>query len=83
MTDHRYEARADIVAGECELAIDGRRSQLVTLTLTDAGPITRPDGTDHERPDVICPLRVREARALAGRLTRLADDADRAPRPKR
>jgi hypothetical protein len=34
MTDHRYEARADIVAGECELCVDGRRSQLVTLTLT-------------------------------------------------
>lgn len=83
MTMHRYEARADVVAGECELCVDGRRSQLVTLTLTDAGPITKPDGSDHERPDVICPLRTGEARALADRLTRLADEADHAPRPKR
>jgi hypothetical protein len=83
MIDHRYEARADVVAGECELCVDGRRSQLVTLTLTDAGLVTKPDGTDHHRPDVICPLRPGEARALAGRLTRLADDADRTPRPKR
>lgn len=83
MTDHRYEARADVVAGECELGIDGRLSQLVTLTLTDAGPITSPDGTDHERPDVICPLRASEARALADRLTRLADQAHHAPRPTR
>jgi hypothetical protein len=59
----------------------GRRSQLVTLTLTDAGPVTTPDGSDHERPDVICPLRVSEARSLADRLTRLADQADRTPRP--
>ena len=83
MTDHRYEARADVVAGECELAVDGRLSQLVTLTLTDAGPLTRPDGSDYERADVICPLRAGEARALADRLTRLADDADRTPRPRR
>ncbi len=83
MTMHRYEARADVVVGECELCVDGRRSQLVTLTLTDAGPVMRPDGSDHERPDVICPLRAGEARALAARLTRLADEADHAPRPKR
>jgi hypothetical protein len=83
MIDHRYQARADVVAGECELCVDGRRSQLVTLTLTDAGSITRPDGTDHQRPDVICPLRASEARALAFALTRLAEDADRTPRPKR
>ncbi|HKQ60669.1 MAG TPA: hypothetical protein VJS92_05240 [Candidatus Polarisedimenticolaceae bacterium] len=83
MIDHRYEARADVVAGECELCVDGRRSQLVTLTLTDAGPVTRPDGTDYERPDVICPLRPGEARSLAGRLMRLADEAHRIPRPTR
>lgn len=83
MTEHRLEAAADVVAGECELGIDGRLSQLVTLTLTDAGPITRPDGSDYERPDVICPLRVSEARSLAGRLTRLADEAHDTPRPTR
>ncbi len=65
------------------LGVDRRLSQLVTLTLTDAGPITRPDGTDYECPDVICPLRVSEARALAHRLTRLADEAHRTPRPTR
>jgi hypothetical protein len=80
---HRYEARADIVGGECELGVDERLSQLVTLTLTDAGPITRPDGSDYARPDVICPLRVSEARALADRLTRLADQAHHPPRPTR
>jgi hypothetical protein len=79
MIEHRYEARADIVAGECELAVGGRLIGLVRLTLTDAGPITMPDGTDHYRPDVICPLRTSEARALAGRLLELADQAHRTP----
>ena len=83
MTDDRYEARANVVAGECELSVDGRLSQLVTLTLTDAGPLTRPDGSDYERPDVICPLRVCQARALADRLTRLAEQAYDTPRPTR
>jgi hypothetical protein len=77
MTLHRYEARADIVPGECELAVGGRLIQLVTLTLTDARPITMPDGTDHESPDVICPLRASRARALASRLLELADQAHR------
>ena len=75
MTDHRYEARADSVPGEREMVVGGSQIGLVRLTLTDAGPVTRPDGSDYERPDVICPLRVCEARALAGRLTRLADQA--------
>jgi len=75
MTMHRYEARADIVPGECEHGVGGRPIQLVTLTMTDAGPITMPDGTDHQRPDVICPLRVCEARSLAALLLQLADHA--------
>jgi hypothetical protein len=83
MIEHRYEARADIVAGECELGVGGRLVQLVTLTLTDAGPITMPDGTEHECPDIICPLRAREARALAGRLLELADQAHHTSRPTR
>jgi hypothetical protein len=83
MTDHRYEARADVVAGECELALDRSLIQLVTLTLTDAGAITRPDGSDYERPDVICPLRTCEARALASRLLELAEQADRTGAPTR
>lgn len=83
MTEHRYQARADVVAGEYELALDRGLLQLVTLTLTDAGPITRPDGSDHERPDVICPLRTDEARALASRLRELADHADHSAAPTR
>lgn len=75
MTDHRYEAHATIISGECELSVNGRLTALVTLTLTDAGPITMPDGTDVERPDVICHLRACEARALAGQLLQLADQA--------
>lgn len=79
MIEHRYEARADIVPGERELVVGGSLIQLVRLTLTDAGPITGPDGSDYECPDVICPLRISEARALAGRLLELADQAHRTP----
>ncbi|MBA3747900.1 MAG: hypothetical protein H0W96_10485 [Solirubrobacterales bacterium] len=75
MTDHRYEAHATIVPGACELAVGGHLIALVTLTLTDAGPVTTSDGTDHQRSDVICPLRVYEARSLAGRLIELAEQA--------
>lgn len=75
MTMHRYEAHATIVPGECELAVNGRLIQLVTLALTDTGPITLPDGTDHPQPDVICPLRASEARSLARLLLELADQA--------
>jgi hypothetical protein len=73
MTDHRYEAHATIINGECEHGVDGRALQLVTLTLTDAGAVTMPDGSGHERPDVICPLRASEARSLAACLLKLAD----------
>jgi hypothetical protein len=75
MTMHRYEARATIVPGACELGVNGHLMQLITLTLTDAGPVALPDGTDHERPDVICPLRPGEAPWLAGRLLELAEQA--------
>ena len=73
MTEHRYEANAEIVPGECELSVCGQLLQLITLTLSDAGPITMPDATDTHRPDVICPLRPGEARQLAHRLHELAD----------
>ncbi|MGI8730208.1 MAG: hypothetical protein ACR2LK_09510 [Solirubrobacteraceae bacterium] len=75
MTMHRYEARADIVPGKCEHGVGGRPIQLVTLTMTDAGPVTMPDGTDIQRPDVICPLRTSEARSLGALLLQLADQA--------
>jgi len=77
MTDHRYEAHATIIAGQCERGVNGPLMQLITLTLTDAGPVAMPDGTDHAWPDVICPLRASEARWLAGRLLELADHACR------
>ncbi|MGH2901172.1 MAG: hypothetical protein ACRDMZ_21020 [Solirubrobacteraceae bacterium] len=64
-----------IVPGDCELSVNGRLIQLVTLTMTDAGPITLPDGTDRQQPDVICHLRASQARALAGRLLALAEQA--------
>ena len=76
MTEHRYEADAEIVAGECELSVNGRLLQLITVTLSDGGPITTPDGTDTRRPDVICPLRPTEARQLAHCLHQLADLLD-------
>lgn len=82
MTSHRFQARADLF-GEHELGVDGSRIELVALTLTDAGPSAAPDGTEHEQPDVICPLRAGEARALAGRLLELADHADRRQAPSR
>lgn len=75
MTMHRYEARADIVPGKCEHGVGGRPIQLVTLTMTDAGPVTMPDGTDIQRPDVICPLCTSEARSLGALLLQLADQA--------
>jgi hypothetical protein len=75
MTDHRYQAHATLVPGERELGVNGHIMQLITLTLTDAGPVALPDGTDHQRPDVICPLRASEARWLAGQLLQLADQA--------
>lgn len=76
MTEHRYQADA-VLAGARELGIGGRLLALITLTLTDAGPTTLPDGTDVVRPDVICPLRPAEARQLADRLHQLADHATR------
>jgi hypothetical protein len=66
MTEHRHQAHADI--------IDRHPIALIALMLTDTGPITVPDNSD-ERPDVICSLRPSQARALARRLTRLADHA--------
>jgi hypothetical protein len=75
MTDHRYEAHAKL-AGERELVTDGHLIELITLTLTDAGPVAGLDGSEHHRPDVICPLRPSQARTLAGRLLALADHAE-------
>jgi hypothetical protein len=74
---HRFEARATIKPGECELNLAGQRVQLVRVVLTDADPVIADggDGPQHHRPDVVCPLRPSDARALAQRLLELADHA--------
>jgi hypothetical protein len=81
MSDYRFEAHATIRAGERERRVDGTRLQLVDVVLSDRGSVAAADGTEHRRPDVICPLRPVEARALAERLLALAAEAEeRTPR---
>ena len=75
MTDHRFEAHATICAGEYERRIDGSGMQLVRVVLSDGGTVVAPDGTEHQRPDVICQLRPNEARELAHQLLALATHA--------
>jgi hypothetical protein len=74
---HRFEATATIEPGEHELNLAGKRVQLVRVVLTDNGPVLADggDGPEHHRPDVVCPLRPSDARALAARLLELADRA--------
>jgi len=50
MTDHRYEAHAAIVPGAC--GVNKHLIALVTLTLTDAGPVRRhgPTATRRDLP---------------------------------
>lgn len=72
---HRFEAHATITPGEHEHTIDRTPLQLVRIVLTDAGPVIARDGSEHRRPDVVCPLRPRDARRLAHRLLELADHA--------
>jgi hypothetical protein len=75
MTEQRAEAHATIAAGRQERCPGGELLQLVSVTLTDASPATHE--VDGRRPDVSCPLRPTEARQLAARLHRLADQAER------
>jgi hypothetical protein len=74
---HRFEAHAAIKPGEQEHTVDRTALQLVRVVLTDNGPVTADggNGPEHRRPDVVCPLRPSEARALAQRLLELADRA--------
>jgi hypothetical protein len=74
---HRFEAHATITPGEHEHTVDGTPLQLVRIVLTDAGPVLADggNGPEQRRPDVVCPLRPSEARALAARLLELADHA--------
>jgi hypothetical protein len=77
MTDqHRFEAHATIRRGEHERLLDGNGLQLVRVVLSDDGTVLAPDGSEHRRPDVICPLRPSEARRLAERLLALAARAE-------
>lgn len=73
---HRYEVHAAIEAGQTESLIDRSELQLVTLVLTDGGPVIDEEGREHRRPDVVCHLRPSEAGALAGCLLSLAERAD-------
>ncbi|MCA1677757.1 MAG: hypothetical protein LC777_01820 [Actinobacteria bacterium] len=83
MTEHhRYEAHATIRPGEHEQLIYGSRLQLVRVVLTDDGPVAAPDGSEHQRPDVVCPLRPAEARELAARLLALATQAEQTTTPR-
>jgi hypothetical protein len=76
---HRFEAHARIKPGEHEHNLDPHPLQLVRVVLSDAGPVITDGGDGHERtrPDVVCPLRPADARALAQHLLELSDIADR------
>lgn len=76
MSEHRFEARATLRPGESERRIDGSPLQLVRVVLSDGGVVIAPDGSEHERPDVICPLRPTEARELAAELLAAAVKAE-------
>jgi hypothetical protein len=82
---HRFEAHATIEPGEHERRVDGERVQLVRIVLSDDGPVIADggDGPEIHRPDVVCPLRPADARALAHRLLELADHATRTQRSSR
>ena len=76
MSDMRFEAHATVRAGDHERRIDGSGLQLVRVVLSDGGTVVAPNGTEHQRPDVTCPLRPSEARQLAERLLVLATQAE-------
>jgi len=78
MTLHRFEAAAGIEPGQSEALIGRRQSQLVTLSLTDRGPVVDGAGREHTEPDVACHLRPSEARRLGFELISLAEHAERA-----
>jgi hypothetical protein len=84
-TLHRFEAHATLKPSEHELNLAGERVQLVRVVLTDDGPVIADggDGPQHHRPDVVCPLRPADARALAHRLLALADLATTTQRTSR
>jgi hypothetical protein len=76
MSDLRFEAHATIQPGEHEHLVDGSGLQFVRVVRSDGGIVVAPDGTEHRRPDVVCPLRPSEARQLAQRLLALATQAE-------
>ena len=77
MRAQRFEALARIEPGQSQTLIDRSRMQLVTIALTDSGPVIDTDGAEHTRPEVACHLAPAEARQLAFELLRLAEHAER------
>jgi hypothetical protein len=75
MNEQCFEVSAVIEPGEFELGLDGSRVQLVRVVLTEAGPLTRDDGSEYRRPGVVCSLRPKEARELGLRLFESAHEA--------
>ncbi len=73
----RFEATAQIEPGQAEARINRGAIQLVTVALTDAGPVVDGEGREHTEPDVACHLRPGDARELAFSLLALAEHADR------
>ena len=77
MRAQRFEALARIEPGQSQTLIDRSRMQLVTIALTDSGPVIDTDSAEHTRPEVACHLAPAEARELAFELLRLAEHAER------
>ena len=77
MRAHRFEALARVEPGQSETRIDQSRMQLVTVALTDMGPVIDAAGRAHIRPEVVCHLAPCEARELAFELLCLAERAER------
>jgi hypothetical protein len=77
MRAQRFEAFARIEAGQSATRVDQSRMQLVTVALTDFGPVIAADGREHTRPEVVCHLPPTEARELAFDLLCLAEHAER------
>ncbi len=74
---HRFEATARIEPGRCEAGIERSQLKLVTVALTDAGPVVDGQGGERTEPEVVSQLRPSEARELAFSLLSLAEHAER------
>ena len=77
MRAQRFDALARIEPGQSATRVDRSQMQLVTVALTDFGPVIAEDGREHTRPEVVCHLCSTEARELAFELLCLAERAER------